>query len=227
MRYRQIVKKLKSWSNPQNIASMARFGINSNSTLGISIPKLRSLAKQTGRDHQLAQKLWDSKIHEAKILASMIDDYKSVNSRQMDEWIKGFDSWDVCDETCMNLFVFADPAYKKCFIWSKRKKEFEKRAGFALMASFAFKNKNLSDRDFIKFLPLTKREAKDERNFVRKSVNWSLRQIGKRNLKLNKAALKTAKEISKIKNSKSAHWIAQDAIRELNSPAVLKRLKNK
>ncbi len=227
MYYRQIVKKLKSWSNPQNIVGMARFGINSNNTLGINIPKLRSLAKQIGKDHKLAQKLWDSKMHEAKILASMIDDYKLVDGRQMDKWIKNFDSWDVCDETCMNLFVFADPAYKKCFIWSKRSKEFEKRAGFALMAIFAFKNKNLTDRYFIKFLPVIKREAKDGRNFVRKAVNWSLRQIGKRNLKLNKTALKTVKEISKIKNSKSAHWIAQDAIRELNSPAVLKRLKNK
>ena len=227
MYYGQIVKKLKSWSNPQNIAGLARFGINPNNTLGIPIPKLRSLAKQLGKDHQLAQKLWDSKIHEAKILASMIDDYKLVNGRQMDKWIKDFDSWDVCDQTCMNLFVFADQAYKKCFIWSKKNKEFERRAGFALMASFAFKNKNLADRDFIKFLPIIKREAKDERNFVRKAVNWSLRQIGKRNLKLNREALEIAKEILKIKNSKSAQWIAKDAIRELTGRAVLKRLCSK
>jgi len=210
----EIIKKLKSMANPKNLEGMARFKVGGKNTLGISIPELRNLAKQIGKNHELALKLWISGIHEAKILASMIDEDDKVSNKQMDSWIKDFDSWDVCDQVCMNLFSKIDVAYEKCIEWSRRKEEFEKRAGFALMACLAWQNKNIKDSDLIKFFPIIKRESTDERNFVKKAVNWALRQIGKRNKNLRKEAIKTADEILKI-NSKSAKWIAGDALREL------------
>ncbi len=224
MKYEEVIKKLKSRRNPKNIAGMARFGINPKNTLGISIPYLRSLARKIGKNHQLAKKLWNSKIHEARILAGLIDDHKLLSEKQMNGWAKDFDSWDVCDQVCMNLFDKTDIAFKKALDWTRDKREFVKRAGFAMMAALASHDKKSNDQAFKKFFPAIKREAKDSRNFVRKAVNWALRGIGKRNLKLNKLAVKTAREIQKI-NSKTAKWIAGDALRELQSKAVQKRLK--
>lgn len=219
----EVIKKLKSLANPKNIEGMARFGIKPGKVLGISIPNLRKLAKQIGKNHQLAQQLWQSGIHEARILASMIDEVDKVTKRQMDSWIRDFDSWDVCDQVCMNLFDKTPYAFDKAKKWATRKKEFEKRASFALMACLAWHDKETKDKEFLKFLPIIKKESIDERNYVKKAVNWALRQIGKRNLSLNKAAIKTSKEIQKI-NSEAARWIANDAIRELAGEAVQKRL---
>lgn len=215
----QVIVKLKRCANPKNIEGMARFGINSKNSLGVSIPDLRKLAKEIGKDHVLAQKLWDSKIHEAKILASMIDEPKLVTKKQADQWIKDFDSWDVCDQVCMNLFDKTSFAFERAILWTKNTAEFEKRAGFALMASLAFHDKSSSDEKFLKFFPLIKKYSIDERNFVRKAINWALRQIGKRNINLNKQAIELAKEIQNI-NSKSARWIAYDAIKELTSKTI-------
>jgi len=226
MNYEEIIQELKSSANPKNVAGMARFGINSKNTLGVPVPKLRDLAKKIGKNHKLAERLWNSKIHEARILASMIDDSKLVTEKQMNKWVCDFDSWDVCDQTCMNLFVFTKSAHKKCFEFSKRKEEFVRRTGFTLMACFAVKRKDVKDSYLIKFFPVIKKYSTDERNFVKKAVNWALRQIGKRNIKLNKEAIKVAKKIQKI-NSKTAKWIAYDAIKELESVAVQQRLKNK
>lgn len=195
---------------------MARFGINPKYALGVRIPFLRSLAKKIGKDHKLAQDLWRSKIHEARILASMIDEPKKVTERQMEEWVREFNSWDLCDQCCMNLFDKLSISWKKAIEWAERKEEFIRRAGFTLMACLAWHDKKAKDKDFIKFLPVLKKYSTDERNFVKKAVNWALRQIGKRNLSLKKEVIKTAKEIRKI-NSKSAKWIANDAIRELMS----------
>ena len=153
----------------------------------------------------------------------MIDEVEKVTEKQMDSWIKDFDSWDVCDQVCMNLFDKTPFAFKKAVEWTKRDKEFEKRAGFALMACLAWHDKGSPDNKFIKFFPAIKKESPDERNYVKKATNWALRQIGKRNLSLNKAAIKTAKEIQKI-DSKAAKWVAADALRELTSKAVQKRL---
>jgi len=203
---------------------MARFGINPKNTFGISIPSLRSLAQKIGKDHKLAQKLWSSKIHEARILAGMIDDSKLVTEKQMNNWAKDFDSWDVCDQVCMNLFDKTPIAFKKAVGWTKDSREFVKRAGFAMMAALACHDKKSKDKEFKKFFVAIKKEATDERNFVKKAVNWALRGIGKRNLNLNKFAINTAKEIQKI-NSKSAKWIASDALKELKSSAVQKRIK--
>lgn len=216
-----IIKKLKSQANPKNAAGMARFGISLTNTLGISIPILRKMAKTIGQNHALAQKLWKSGIHEARLLAGFIDDYKQVTEKQMQSWAKDFDSWDICDQLCMNLFDKTPYAYKKAVEWSKHKEEFVKRAGFALMASLAVHDKKAADKDLAIFFSIIKREATDERNFVKKAVNWALRQIGKRNACLNKLALATSADILKI-NSKAAKWIAADAIRELNQKAKMR-----
>ncbi len=222
----QIINRLKKYSVPKNREGMARFGIEVKYALGVSVPNLRKTAKEIGKDHKLAQELWGTKIHEARILAGMIDDPKLVTEKQMESWVSEFNSWDLCDQCCMNLFDRTPLAYKKASEWSKRKEEFVKRAGFALMAVLAFHDKKAKDEVFIKFLPIIKKESTDQRNFVKKAVNWALRQIGKRNLNLNKEAIKTAKEIQRI-DSKAAKWIAADTLRELQSEAVQKRLRNK
>jgi 3-methyladenine DNA glycosylase AlkD len=224
MNYGEVIKKLKSLANKKNVEGMARFGISSKNTLGVPVPKIRDLAKRIGKNHLLAQQLWESGIHEARILACLVDDCKSVTGKQMESWVKDFDSWDVCDQVCMNLFDKTDVSFKKVVEWTTRKEEFVKRAGFALMASLSVHDKKAKNGMFLKFLPIIKRESMDGRNFVRKAVNWALRQVGKRNAVLNKEALKTAKEILKI-DSKSAKWIAGDAIRELESKSIQKRLK--
>ena len=223
---KKILARLKSLSNPEAVDGMARFGINPENTLGISIPNLRKLAREIGKDHQLAGELWASGIHEARILAGMVDDPKAVDENQAEAWVRDFDSWDVCDQVCMNLFWLTPFAYQKCYEWSSRDEEFVKRAGFALMSRLAWSDKKATDQEFIKFQPAIKREATDERNFVKKAVNWALRQIGKRNLALNKHAVKTAREIQKL-DSKSARWIAADALNELEGEAVQARLRKK
>src|SRR4030043_1355192 len=230
MKYEEVIKQLKSLSNPENVVGMARFGINPKTALGINVPQLRKMAlairklqKESQSLHKLAGKLWESKIHEARILASMIDDPKLVSKKQMDLWICDFDSWDVCDQVCMNLFDKTPYAFDKACEWARRESEFEKRAGFALMACLSWHDKDSKDSQFGKFFHLIKKASTDERNFVKKAVNWALRQIGKRNKVLNKQAINIARNIEQI-NSKSAKWIAKDALRELTSDSIRKRL---
>lgn len=243
----KVIRTLEEFSNPENVAGMARFGISSHNTLGVPIPVLRDLAKQISRDpalrennHPLALELWNTGIHEARILAGFIDDPKAVTESQLEKWVVEFDSWDVCDQVCSGLFDKTKFAIKKAEQWSKREEEFVKRAGFVLMAALAVHDKDADEKTFLRFLPMIKRESTDERNFVKKAVNWALRGIGKRDLKLNKAAIKTAKEIQRInspngslrektasRRSRSREWIAADALRELTSAAVLKRLKGR
>jgi 3-methyladenine DNA glycosylase AlkD len=219
----KVINELKKYSKPENIEGMKRFGIMGSKILGVNIPVLRKLAKDLGTDQKLALALWDSGIHEARILASMIADKEKFNSKLMDKWIKDFDSWDVCDETCLNLFYALPISYKKAEVWARRKPEFERRAGFALMAVLAFKEKKAFDKDFVKFFPLIKKYSTDKRNFVRKAVNWALRQIGKRNIALNKKALNLAYEIQKI-DDKTARWVASNAISELTNKKIINRL---
>lgn len=223
MNAREVLKELQRRANPANIAGMARFGINPATALGISIPNLRALAKQVGHDHELAGALWDSGIHEARILACYVADPARVTARQMENWVRDFDSWDVCDQCCGNLFDRTRFAWRKAAIWSGRKEEFVRRAGFVLMASLAVHDKAAPDSAFVAFLPLIERAASDDRNFVRKAVNWALRQIGKRNRRLQRQAIQTARNLRR-QNTPSARWIAADALRELTSDAVKKRL---
>jgi 3-methyladenine DNA glycosylase AlkD len=203
---------------------MARFGINPDRALGVRIPDLRRLAKQVGTDHSLALGLWKTGIHEARILASMIDDPAAVTERQMESWVGDFDSWDLCDQCCGNLFDRTPFAFDKAVEWAGRDEEFVKRAGFALMAWAAVHDKTADDRVFIEFLPLVEREADDDRNFVKKAVNWALRQIGKRNRRLNRAAVSVARRLAKRNDSPAARWIGTDALRELTSEGVRSRL---
>lgn len=212
----EIIKKLQSYANPQNVVGMATFGINPKQTLGVSVPVLRKMAKEIGKDHQAAIGLWQSGIHEARILASMVDDPWQVTEEQAEHWVSDFDSWDVCDQVCMNLFDKTSMSFAKASQWARREKEFEKRAGFALMAVLAWHDKQAPDSSFLKFFPLIKAAASDERNFVKKAVNWALRQIGKRNSVLRRKAIELAEEIEKL-HSRTARWIARDALRELRS----------
>lgn len=202
---------------------MARFGINMQNTLGVSVPVLRKIARQVGRDHVLAGQLWSSGIHEARMLACFIDEPNLVSEEQMERWVGDFDSWDVCDQCCGNLFDRTQFAHGKALEWALREEEFVKRAGFVLMATLAVHDKKASSRDFQKFLPLIKEASTDDRNFVKKAVNWALRQIGKRDRELNRLAIIAAEEIRKV-DSKSARWIAADALRELTGGEAQKRL---
>ncbi|MEE8618932.1 MAG: DNA alkylation repair protein [Dehalococcoidales bacterium] len=223
MQYDDIIERLKTMSDPEAVKGMARFGINPVNTYGVSVPILRRIAREVGKDRALAQRLWTSGIHEARIIAGMIDVPEMVTDVQMESWVKDFDSWDVCDQCCSNLFDKTKFAHQKAVEWSKREEEFVKRAGFTLMSTLAVHDKKASDEEFMKFLPVIKDGSVDNRNFVKKSVNWALRQIGKRNYNLNEMAIKVAEEIKQI-NSKSARWIASDAIRELTSETVQNRL---
>ncbi|MCX6789207.1 MAG: DNA alkylation repair protein [Candidatus Gribaldobacteria bacterium] len=224
MNCQEIIKKLKTQSNAKNVAGMARFGINPKNNLGVSMPALRMMAKEIGKDHKVALELWQTEIHEARILAGLIDAPEMVTKKQMDAWAGGFDSWDVCDQVCMNLFDKILFAFDKAKEYAQKDKEFVKRTGFALMASLAVHNKKAKDSQFAEFFPFIIKASTDERNFVKKAVNWALRQIGKRNMALNKQAIKIAKEIQAIDN-KTAQWIANDTLRELSSQAIQKRIK--
>jgi 3-methyladenine DNA glycosylase AlkD len=225
MSLESVLAEMRSKRDPKAVEGMARFGISSEGTLGLPVPYLRSLAKRIGRDHDLAKGLWASGIHEGKILAALVDDPKKVTESQMEEWVAGFDSWDVCDGCCGNLFDRTPYAFAKALEWSNREEEFVKRAGYVLMAELAVHDKKAPDDSFLRFFEAIEVGSMDQRNFVKKAVNWALRQIGKRNLKLNGAALELARKISR-KGSPSAKWVASDAIRELTSKAVQRRLRS-
>jgi 3-methyladenine DNA glycosylase AlkD len=215
----EIILKLRAMADARNVEGMARFGISPRNTLGVTMPRLRTLAKETGRDHVLAQELWASGVHEARILACLIDEPRQVTEQQMDNWVKDFESWDICDQCCANIFEKTPFRYKKAVEWVSHDEEFIRRAGFVMMAVLAVHDKKADDTKFLELLPLIQQYSADERNFVRKAVNWALRQIGKRNAALNRSAVAAATEIQKI-DSKTARWIAADALRELKSDAV-------
>jgi 3-methyladenine DNA glycosylase AlkD len=226
MNYEEILKKLKSMGNPKNVEGMAHYGINTKNNLGISIYKLRPLAKEIGINHELSLKLWESGFHDARLLAVFIEDPSQISEDQMDHWVKDFDSWDICDQACTSLFDLTPYAYKKIFEWAERSEEFVKRAAFSIIAGIAVHDKKASDKKFDQFKSLIIKHATDERNYVKKAVNWALRNIGKRNIHLNKKMIVLSKEILLI-NSKSAHWIGNDALRELTSEKIRQKLKKK
>lgn len=217
-----ILTELKKLSSEENLEGMKRFGINPNKALGISVRNLREIAKRTNKDHNLALELWKTEIHEARILASMIDNHKEVTKSQMNSWVKDFNSWDLCDQTCNNLFRKTSFAVEYSFKWVESKHEFIRRAGFVLIACLSVHSKKMNDDDFIKYFPLIIKYCDDERNFVKKSVNWALRQIGKRNKNLNAASTEIGKKLIKS-DSKSARWIGQNALKELSSEKIKKR----
>jgi len=220
----EVLKRLKAKARPDQLEGMARYGMVAERRLGVSVPDMRKIAKELGRDHKLALELWKKGIPEARILAAMIDEPEKLTEKQMEDWVKDINSWDVCDQVCANLFEKNAFAWKKILDWSEREEEFVKRTAFALIACLAWHDKGAEDEKFIKLFPVIRRGATDERNFVKKAVNWALRNIGKRNPNLNKAAIKAAKEIQRI-DSKASRWIASDAIRELESESVQRRLR--
>ncbi len=224
MNCNQVIDALKSLAEPDYLAGMTHFAIKTDHALGVSAPRMRKLAKEIGTDHKLALELWESNIHEARIVAVLIDDPRQVTKSQMNNWVRQFDNWAVCDVCCGVLFDKTPFAWDKAIEWSGRKEEFVRRAGFALMAALAVHDKRAPDKKFLQFFDIIKHHADDERNFVKKAVNWALRQIGKRNTRLNKKAVAVAKEIRKM-DSPAARWIAADAIRELTNKKILARLR--
>jgi len=226
----EIVRLLRSMRSKKNVRGMARFGINPENNLGISVTALRKIAKEIiqerGRDHELALRLWDTGIRDARLLATIIDDPEQVTEEQLESWVLDIDSWDICDGCCGNLFDRTKFAYSKAVDWTGRDEEFVKRAGFVIQAWLAVHDKNAPDEAFERFFALIKREAHDERTYVKKAVNWALRSIGKRNMALNSKANAAAEELAGME-SKAARWIGKDALRELKSEKVRKRLERK
>jgi len=220
--YEEVLEKLRALADPESLAGMAGYGIRTGRSWGVTLPKMRSLAREIGVSHRLAERLWDAGIRETRLLATMVDDPKVLTEEQSERWVKDLDSWDVCDGCCMFL-ARAELAPRKCVEWSARDEEFVKRAGFVVVARLAVGDETAGDELFEGFLPIIKRESTDQRNYVRKGVNWALRQIGKRNPALNRKAIETAREIQRM-DSRSARWIASDALRELTGQAVQERL---
>ena len=219
-----VLDKLQGKAQPERLTGMAKYGMTVEQRLGVSVPDMRKLAKEIGRDHKLALDLWRTGIAEARIVAAMVGDPAKLTEDQMEDWVKDINSWDVCDQVSMNLFEKNQLAWKKIADWSEREEEFVKRTAFSLIACLAWHDKKASDGKFIELLPVIIQGATDERNFVKKAVNWALRNIGKRNLNLNRAAIDAAKEIKRL-DSKAARWIASDTLRELGSDAIHSRLK--
>ncbi len=220
----EVVGILESKRNQENIDGMARFGITSKNVLGLCMADILAVAKRIGKDHEMALELWRTGIYEARVLAPLVDDPKKVTRAQMERWAKDFDSWAVCDNACMHLFDRTKYAWEVLPDWCRREEEFVRRAGFSTIASISIHDKKTEDAKFLLLFPLIREASTDERPMVRKAVNWALRQIGKRNIALNKAAIAEAKRIKALP-SKSARWIASDALRELQGEKVQERLE--
>lgn len=223
---KDILARLEQEACPANLAGMARYGIDTANALGVNMPFLRQLARQYRKRHDLALELWGTGVREARLIAAMIDDPIQVTSEQMDAWAQDLTSWDLCDGLCSELLRKTPYAYAKIEQWSVREEEFVKRAAFTLMATLAVHDKAAGDETFMALLPIIERESTDERNGVKKAVNWALRQIGKRNLALNAAAVECAGRIREG-NSRAARWIAADVLRELTAETTLQRLRSK
>lgn len=217
---------IRAQARPSELDGMARFGLTGEGRLGLSVPAMRQIAKQLGRDHALAQALWDTAIPDARIVASLVAKPEAFSARQMNAWAKDFAAWDVCDQVCQNAFSASSLAWGRVHAWHISEHEFVRRAAFALLAVLAVHDKHSSDQTFLLALTLITAAASDDRNFVKKAVNWALRNIGKRNQVLHAAAVETALQIQQ-QGGKSARWIAADALRELRSDAVARRLTAK
>lgn len=225
-RCEETVQALRGMGREENLRGMARYGINTASAFGVPMPRIREFAKRLGKDHGLALQLWRTGFHEAMILAALIADPRRLERSTAEEWASNLDSWDVCDQLCSCLLDRTPYATELIESWTRRDDEYVKRAGFVIMAALAVHDKRAPDSLFLGFLPRIVEGAADEKNFVRKAVNWALRQIGKRNLALNREAVRTAHEVAKL-GGRSASWVAKDALRELTDERTLQRLKTK
>lgn len=219
-----VLAELRVEARVDRATGMASFGISGKQVLGVSVPILRRLARRAGRDDALATALWKTGLHEARILATMVTDPAATSAKQLDAWLRDLDSWDLTDGFVGNLVVASPWAWSKVKVWARRRAEFEKRAGFALMAYLAVHDKAAGNDAFRELLALVVEQSDDERLYVKKAVNWALRQIGKRNDALHKAAVTTAERLRES-DSRAARWIAADALRELRNEKVLARLQ--
>lgn len=219
----QALAKLKACAVPERLAGMARYAIDVSASLGVSMPEIRAIAKQISRDPALADALWQTGIHEARILASLVDDPKALSEEKMARWVEDFASWDVCDQVCGNLFDKHEKALEISRKWIDREEEFIKRAGFVVPTWHCVHHKKVPDNTYLPYLALIEREAGDPRNFVKKAVNWSLRQFGKRSANLHGPALELAQNLANS-DDKTARWIGADAVRELDGDKIRARL---
>jgi 3-methyladenine DNA glycosylase AlkD len=221
----EILREMHALARPSDLEGMARFGIDTTRAIGVHVPQIRVIARRVGHDQLLAEQLWDTAIHEARILASLIGDPRVITRSTMDRWTGDFNSWDLCDACCCNLFDRTPFAWRKIAKWAPAKREFVRRAAFSTLAGLAVHDKQAADRLFLDALPLIERFAFDDRNFVRKAVNWALRNIGKRNARLLPAAVACAERI-RAQNTRAARWIAADALRELLAREVSRQVSN-
>jgi 3-methyladenine DNA glycosylase AlkD len=219
----EVLARLRGLAVPSRLAGMARYGIATDSAYGATVEELRKLATEIGRDHGLAAELWDTGVHEARILAALVDDPALVDDAQFERWAHGFDSWDLCDQVCQNLFRRSPHAYAKAVDWTGRDELFVKRAGFALMAGLAVADKKADDARFAALLGPLAAGADDDRDLVRKGASWALRSIGKRSAVLHEFAVGSALELAGHEG-RGARWVGTDALRELRSPPVQARL---
>lgn len=218
-----VLAELAALGSEKNRVGMARYGIRTDRALGVSMASLRPVARRLKRNHPLALALWESGKHEARILAGLIAEPKRVTPALMDAWTGDFDSWDLCDQVCSKLYARTPFVADKIRVWAADDREFVRRAAFALLAASATRGSKMPEAELATFLPLVERHAGDGRNFVRKAVNWALRQIGKRSVALHPAALALAERLA-ASTDKSARWIGKDAVRELTDPVQLARL---
>ncbi|GJQ61271.1 MAG: hypothetical protein SCALA702_03240 [Melioribacteraceae bacterium] len=221
-----ILEELKALENSKNREGMARFGINTEKAFGVSVKHIREIAKPFRKNHSLALELWDTGYHECRIMASIVAEPKKLEGTTLDQWVADFNSWDVCDQTCVNLIVKSRFAVSKIAEWAENEEEFIRRTAFSMIAVNSVHNKKLENEDFHAFLQLIKKYSFDERNFVKKAVNWALRQIGKRNLELNALAINLSEELIESE-LKSAKWIGRDAFKELTNTKIQSRLLEK
>jgi 3-methyladenine DNA glycosylase AlkD len=217
MEAEEVLRLLRRKASPRNVRGMTRFGMSAKGRLGVSVPEMRRIARLAGKDHRLALALWKTGIAEARIVASMVGEPGKVTARQMDTWVVGIDSWDICDQLCGNLWDKSPFAWSKVRAWTRREEEFVRRAGFALIACLAWHDQQAADARFVAVLPLIRRGAVDDRNFVKKAVSWALRNIGKRNPGLRREAIRLAKSLRRS-DSRAARWVGADVLRELAQP---------
>jgi 3-methyladenine DNA glycosylase AlkD len=225
-RCRAMIARMEQLGSPRGVESLSYWGIRAARAYGLSAPQMHALAREAGSDHALALELWRSGVHDARHIAALVADPRLCTESLLERWARDFASWDVVDTCCCYLFIHTAHGWKKAVEWSRRPEEFVKRAAFSLMAYLAVHDKAAPDGKFLRLLPVIEREAGDDRNFVRKAVNWALRQIGKRNLQLNRSAIAAGERIRR-QGSRPARWIAADALRELRSEAVQKRLRER
>ncbi len=218
----EVLARLKALARPGQLEGMARYGMSMGNRLGVRIPDVRALAKESKTNHNLALALWETGVAEARILAALVADPQQVDEALMEKWVRDFDSWDVCDQVCLNLFDRVSPAWKMVVRWADREEEYVRRAAFALIACIAWHDRAAPDLVFVEALPLIEKAATDPRNYVKKAVSWALRHIGKRNASLHPLALALARRLRKHED-KTARWIGADAERDLGERPRVRR----